>query len=99
MARNKTPVVIVRKDKKQHRILQAIGFAATGGASSVYTAPKAASNAAYNARTRKMQNEANAERPRSSDPLGNWLARRRETRALEATRAEPQWHPRKLSDQ
>jgi hypothetical protein len=48
------PVVIARKDKKLNKTGHLIAFALTGGASSVYTATKAATNAGYNARTRKL---------------------------------------------
>lgn len=59
MAKNKTPVVIVRKDKRiRHKGLHLLAFAATGGLSGVVTAAEAASNAGYNARTRKLQREA-----------------------------------------
>jgi hypothetical protein len=54
MRKNKTPVVITRKDKRLHKGLHALAFVATGGASSVVTATKAATNAGYNARTRKL---------------------------------------------
>lgn len=53
------PVVIVRKDKRvNHKLLHAIAFAATGGASSLVTAAEVANHAAYNARTRKLQAES-----------------------------------------
>ena len=49
------PVVIVRKDKRLNRTANLFAFAMTGGASGIYTAGKAASNARYNARTRELQ--------------------------------------------
>ena len=53
------PVVIVRKDKRiNHKLLHAVAFAATGGLSGVATAAEAANHAAYNARTRRLQAEA-----------------------------------------
>lgn len=52
------PVVIVRKDKRLGKIRHLTAFALTGGASSVYTAAKAATNAGYNARTRKLADAA-----------------------------------------
>jgi len=52
------PVVIVRKDKRLHKGLHLFAFAATGGLSGVATAAKAATNAGYNARTRKLQEDA-----------------------------------------
>jgi len=52
------PVVIVRKDKKMHKLTHLAAFALTGGASSVVTATRAAQIAAYNARTRKLAAEA-----------------------------------------
>jgi hypothetical protein len=54
------PVVIVRKDKKLTKTGHALAFLLTGGTSSVYTAAKAATNAGYNARTRKLMAEAEA---------------------------------------
>jgi hypothetical protein len=58
MARNRTPVVIVRKDKRLKSGRHLLAFAVTGGLSGVYTAARAASNAGYNARTRRLQREA-----------------------------------------
>lgn len=59
MARkNKTPVVITRKDKRLHKGAHLTAFVLTGGASGVVTAAKAGTNAAYNARTRKLAAEA-----------------------------------------
>jgi hypothetical protein len=56
------PVVIMRKDKRiNHKLLHLFAFAATGGASGIVTAAEAANHAAYNARTRKLQ--AQAEEP------------------------------------
>lgn len=81
MSRNTAPVVIVRKAKKQHRFFQAAAFAATGGASALYTVPKAVSNEAYNQRTRNLQAEAETGVQTTSDPLGAWLQRRRLARA------------------
>jgi hypothetical protein len=48
------PVVITRKDKKLNKTGHGLAFILTGGMSSVYTATKAATNAGYNARTRKL---------------------------------------------
>jgi len=50
----KPPVVITRKDKKLKKTGHLLAFMLTGGASSVVTAGKAASNASYNAQTRKL---------------------------------------------
>lgn len=58
MGKNKVPVVIQRKDKRLHKGLHLFAFMATGGASGVVTATKAATNAGYNARTRKLAAEA-----------------------------------------
>jgi hypothetical protein len=58
MGKNRTPVVIVRKDKKLKKGRHLALFALTGGLSGVYTAGKVASNAGYNARTRQLQREA-----------------------------------------
>lgn len=60
MRKSKAPVVITRKDKRLHKLAHLIGFAATGGASGIYTAGKAATNASYNARTRKLAAQAEA---------------------------------------
>jgi hypothetical protein len=52
-------VVIVREDKRiRHKLLHAIAFALTGGTSGLITAAEAASHASYNARTRKLQEQA-----------------------------------------
>jgi hypothetical protein len=48
------PVVITRKDKKLNKTGQGLAFILTGGMSSIYTATKAATNAGYNARTRRL---------------------------------------------
>jgi hypothetical protein len=48
------PVVITRKDKRLNKTGHGLAFILTGGMSSVYTATKAATNAGYNARTRKL---------------------------------------------
>ena len=58
MAKNKAPVVITRKDKKLKKTGHLLAFMLTGGASAAVTATKAATNAGYNARTRKLQREA-----------------------------------------
>src|ERR1051326_3103662 len=48
------PVVITRKDKRLKKGLPLAAFMLTGGASAPVTATKAATNAAYNARTRRL---------------------------------------------
>jgi hypothetical protein len=58
--KNKTPVVITRKDKKLGP-LHGVAAILTGGASLLYTGPRAAANAGYNARTRQLQAEAEGE--------------------------------------
>jgi hypothetical protein len=59
MRKRGAPVVIMRKDKRiSHKLLHAAAFAATGGASGIVTAAEAANHAGYNARTRKLQAEA-----------------------------------------
>jgi NhaP-type Na+/H+ or K+/H+ antiporter len=60
MARRRgAPVVIIRKDKRiKHKFLHTALFAATGGMSGIVTAAAVTSNAGYNARTRKLQQEA-----------------------------------------
>jgi hypothetical protein len=52
------PVVITRKDKRMSKLGHGLAFALTGGTSMLYTAAKGASNAAYNARTRELQRQA-----------------------------------------
>jgi len=62
MSKRGAPVVIMRKDKRiRHKLLHAAAFAATGGASGIVTAAEAANHAGYNARTRKLQAEAEAD--------------------------------------
>jgi len=62
MARkNKAPVVIVRKDKKLRKGTHAGLFALTGGLSGVFTGVRAAQIGAYNARTRKLQEQGAAD--------------------------------------
>lgn len=56
--KNKTPVVIVRKDKRHHMFGHLFLFALTGGASAPLQAAQAARTANYNARTRKLQRDA-----------------------------------------
>ena len=68
MGRNKTPVVIMRKDKRiRHKLTHLFAFGLTGGASGIVTAAEAANHASYNARTRKLQREARA--PDTAPPL------------------------------
>lgn len=63
-------VVIVRKDKRiRHKLLHALAFAATGGASGVITAARVASDASYNARTRQLQSQGESA-PRGQTPRG-----------------------------
>jgi hypothetical protein len=73
MKKNRTPVVITRKDKRQNKLVQLLAFTATGGASAVlYTGPKALSNAGYNARTRRLQAQAEqADAQRGESPAGH----------------------------
>lgn len=57
-------VVIVRKDKRiRHKLLHAAAFALTGGTSGLVTAAEAAGHASYNARTRKLQQQAGGSAP------------------------------------
>jgi hypothetical protein len=58
MKKNKTPVVITRKDKRLHKGAHLTAFVLTGGMSAPISAAKAGTNAAYNARTRKLAAEA-----------------------------------------
>jgi hypothetical protein len=52
-------VIIVHKDERiRHKLLHAFAFAATGGTSGLVTAAEAANHAAYNRRTRKLQEQA-----------------------------------------
>jgi len=56
---SKPQVVIMRKDKKvRHKFLHLAAFALTGGASSIVTVAEVANHATYNARTRKLQAQA-----------------------------------------
>ncbi len=52
------PEVIVRKDKRLRKGLHQAAILLTGGTSGVVTAAKAGTNAAPNARTRKLQDQA-----------------------------------------
>jgi hypothetical protein len=54
LRKKNAPVVIYRKDKRLFKTGHLTAFMLTGGLSSVYTAAKAATNAGYNARTRKL---------------------------------------------
>jgi hypothetical protein len=56
--KNKTTVVIVRKDKRHHMFGHLFLFTLTGGMSAPLQAAQAARTASYNARTRKLQREA-----------------------------------------
>jgi hypothetical protein len=60
MSRKRAPVVITRKDKRLRKGLHLFAFALTGGMSAPVTAAKAGTNAAYNARTRKLAAGADA---------------------------------------
>jgi hypothetical protein len=72
MGKNKTPVVITRKDKRLKKGLHLLAFTLTGGASAPVTAVKAATNAGYNSRTRKLQAEADqAGAPSAQSPAGH----------------------------
>jgi hypothetical protein len=63
MSRRNAPVVIVRKDKRLHKFGHLFAFMLTGGASGVFTIMKVGTNAGYNSRTRKLQDQANAAYP------------------------------------
>jgi hypothetical protein len=60
MKKNRTPIVITRKDKRLHKGGHLAAFLLTGGMSAPVSAAKAASNAAYNARTRQLAAQAEA---------------------------------------
>lgn len=61
MNKNTAPVVITRKDKRiRHKLTHLLAFGLTGGASGIVTAAEAANHASYNARTRKLQAEADS---------------------------------------
>jgi hypothetical protein len=85
------PVVIVRKDKRLNKLGHLTAFALTGGASGVYSAAKAATNAGYNARTRKLMEAAEGEPEPSADSrfaeAGHEAARERGREAM--TRLNP----------
>lgn len=65
MARTNPQITISRKSKRLNRPLHLLAFMLTGGASAPVSAAKAASNAAYNARTRELQRRAEASAPRT----------------------------------
>jgi hypothetical protein len=69
MGKNKTPVVITRKDKRLKKGLHLLAFALTGGASAPVTGAKAATNAGYNSRTRRLQ--AEADQASAQSPAGH----------------------------
>jgi hypothetical protein len=58
MAKRNPPVVITRKDKRLHKGWHLLAFMLTGGASAPVSAAKAGTNAAYNARTRKLAEQS-----------------------------------------
>jgi hypothetical protein len=60
VSKKNAPVVIVRKDKKLHKGLHLFAFLATGGMSAPVSAAKGATNAGYNARTRKLAAQVDA---------------------------------------
>jgi hypothetical protein len=55
---SKPKVVIIRKDKRHHKLGHLFLFAATGGMSAPLQAAQAARTASYNARTRKLQRDS-----------------------------------------
>jgi len=55
---SKPKVVIIRKDKRHHKIGHLFLFAATGGMSAPLQAAQAARTASYNARTRQLQRDS-----------------------------------------
>jgi hypothetical protein len=59
--KNRTPVVITRKDKRHHKLGHLFLFAATGGMSAPLQVAQAARTASYNARTRQLQRDADSE--------------------------------------
>jgi hypothetical protein len=71
MGKNKAPVVITRKDKRLNKPGHLLAFALSCGTSGVYTAAKAGSNAAYNARTRKLIAEAEEAGQSQESPPGH----------------------------
>ncbi len=58
MRKNKTPVVITRRDKKMNKGIHLAAFVATGGMSAPVSAARGALNVRYNARTRRLAAEA-----------------------------------------
>jgi hypothetical protein len=74
MSRRGAPVVITRKDKRLHKAAHLTAFVLTGGASGVVTAAKAGTNAAYNARTRKLAAEADTASETAGEGTVNLLA-------------------------
>jgi hypothetical protein len=77
MGRKKNaPVVIVRKDKRLHKGLHLLAFALTGGTSGIVTSAKAGTNAGYNARTRKLAEQGEADALREVAGAGDQEAAR-----------------------
>ena len=69
---SKPQVVIIRKDKRiRHKLLHATVFALTGGVSGIATAAEAANHASYNARTRRLQAEAEGQPGASQTAKGS----------------------------
>jgi hypothetical protein len=66
------PVVITRKDKRLNKTGHTLAFMLTGGLSGAYTAAKAATNAGYNARTRKLVEASEA--PQTADEQAEFRA-------------------------
>jgi hypothetical protein len=69
------PVAIVRKDKKLNKTGHLIAFALTGGASSVYTATKAATNAGYKRAYAEAGRRSRAEQRGTRFPSAAWQGR------------------------
>lgn len=70
-------VTYTRKVKKSNKLLHLFAFAATGGASGVVTAAKAASDAAYNSQTRRRIDRDRQPSPSVKPPKGalkSWQA-------------------------
>jgi hypothetical protein len=74
----KPQVIIIRKDKRvKHKFLHLLAFGLTGGTSGIVTAAKVASDASYNARTRKLQAQSEEEAPAERNTVRGALQRRK----------------------
>ncbi len=66
MSKRNAQVVITRKDKQLRKGWHLLAFMLTGGASAPISAAKAATNAGYNARTRKLAEGDSQDAPQAA---------------------------------